>query len=403
MKRSTLIIIVLLAVVFFTGGYAFRLLLVKGDFNSNKPLMAARFANQLPDIISAEEEIKEMPKAATASSNFSISVKSITRYKNLSMFALISNTELDAKKYITLQEAIKKGMAIVHETEDVNNLSITNKSNSFLFVNAGDIVKGGKQDRTLATDLIIGPNQQRVKLASFCVEHGRWSNRAGEVTTHFNASEKSLSSNELKIAAKRQRNQSQVWEKVSVQQNKLTDNISKITGAKGYIASDEASRSSLQLTLENSVVDSLLSDYKKYLQHALKQDGVNGVAFFINGKFYALDIYNNAQLFNDLANKLLEAAITEAISEYNENITVNPLNTEHLMVYLKKEFKVDNTINPNKYTTIVNKIFKDKSDIFLFETIDTHATNWLHRNILVDVENTASNIKPQQSNQYLRN
>lgn len=403
MKKNTLIIIVVLAAIFFTGGYAFRTFHVKGDFTRTHPVMAAHVANQLPDNEHPTKEVTEQPTKARVNSGFTVTVKSVSNYKNLSMYALHCNTELNNKEYITLQEAIKKGIAIVHETEDVNNLTITNNSSSFLFINAGDIVKGGKQDRTLATDLIIGPKQQKVKLSSFCVEHGRWSERNGEVISHFNSCEKSLSSNELKLAAKKQRNQSMVWDKVSVQQEKLTNNIARLTHSQGFTVNSNASASSLQLTLENKTVDSLLTDYKKNLMHTLKQEGVNGVAFFINGKFYALDVYNNAQLFDDLATKLLEAAITEAISEYNENIIIKPLSADLLLSHINHNFNVDNTITPNKYTSIINKSFEDKNDIFLFETIDLQATNWLHRNILVDVGGNASNTFPRNSNLNIRN
>ena len=45
---------------------------------------------------------------------------------------------------------------------------------------AGDVVKGGRQDRTLTVSLVLPPKSGRIPIASFCVEHGRWSARNAE-------------------------------------------------------------------------------------------------------------------------------------------------------------------------------------------------------------------------------
>ena len=89
---------------------------------------------------------------------------------------------------ITLQEAMVQRKVIVHETSNVNELVIENLSDEEVYVQAGDIVKGGKQDRVLSDDLVIGPNSGRVPIASFCVEQGRWHRRAGEPMAFFRAS-----------------------------------------------------------------------------------------------------------------------------------------------------------------------------------------------------------------------
>ncbi|MGO9785418.1 MAG: ARPP-1 family domain-containing protein [Stellaceae bacterium] len=44
-----------------------------------------------------------------------------------------------------------------------------------MFAQAGDIVKGGQQDRALTASLLLPPRSGRTRLAVFCVEHGRLS------------------------------------------------------------------------------------------------------------------------------------------------------------------------------------------------------------------------------------
>lgn len=46
---------------------------------------------------------------------------------------------------------------MVYETKDVNELSVENRSHKDIYVQSGDIVKGGQQDRVLAVDLIVPP------------------------------------------------------------------------------------------------------------------------------------------------------------------------------------------------------------------------------------------------------
>src|SRR5687768_8967555 len=75
-------------------------------------------------------------------------------FKNLSICLIYGKTDLDSKKYVTLNHALKQNMVVVHETQDVNTLAMDNKSNNYIYINSGEIVKGGQQDRTIQYDEI---------------------------------------------------------------------------------------------------------------------------------------------------------------------------------------------------------------------------------------------------------
>src|SRR5262245_33300495 len=98
-------------------------------------------------------------------------------HKNLTVFLLHGANQSQGRTPLTLQEAMRQRKVVVRETGDVNKLTIQNRSNEDVFVQAGDIVKGGQQDRTLALDLIVPPKSGRIPIEAFCVEHGRWSRR----------------------------------------------------------------------------------------------------------------------------------------------------------------------------------------------------------------------------------
>jgi hypothetical protein len=75
-------------------------------------------------------------------------------HENLQIFLVHGDTQLGDRHYATLSEALEKGFVVLRETGNVQELSIDNQSKSTtVFLNAGDIVKGGRQDRTVRDDL----------------------------------------------------------------------------------------------------------------------------------------------------------------------------------------------------------------------------------------------------------
>src|SRR2546423_15018830 len=173
---------------------------------------------------------------------------------NLQIFLIHGETQLEGRHYATLSEAMAKRLVVVKETGNVSELTIENRARDVtIFLNAGDIVKGGRQDRTIRDDLILETRSGQVPLPSFCVENGRWTKRGGEDAANFSANTKVLTSKNLKLAARYGQNQSEVWSGVAEQQMKLNQNLSRLSG-ETVDARSTASSSSLQLTLENKTL-----------------------------------------------------------------------------------------------------------------------------------------------------
>src|SRR6185369_14406214 len=128
-------------------------------------------------------------------------------HKNLTVFLVHGKDLLKDHSFLTLQEALAQKKVIVYETKDVNELAIRNLSNQDIYVQSGDIVRGGDQDRMISTDFIVPPKSGRMPIAAFCVESGRWSRRGNEGNASFASSENSASTRELKLAAKRSNSQ----------------------------------------------------------------------------------------------------------------------------------------------------------------------------------------------------
>ena len=94
-------------------------------------------------------------------------------HKNLTIFLVHGKDILKGHTFLTLQEALAQKKVIVYETKDVNELAIRNLSNQDIYVQAGDIVRGGEQDRMISLDFIVPPRSGRMPIAAFCVESGR--------------------------------------------------------------------------------------------------------------------------------------------------------------------------------------------------------------------------------------
>jgi hypothetical protein len=227
---------------------------------------------------------------------------------------------------LALQEALAKGVVRVSETGNVNALTIENFGEQAVFVQAGDVVKGGRQDRTLTVSLVLPPKSGRIPIASFCVEHGRWSARGGEDAQSFASSAAAVPSREMKLAMQAPMpaapadggmavglRQQKVWADVMVAQQRLG-------AATGADVRAPASATSLQLALENKKLTDMRADYVAALKAAGEAgDDVVGYAFAVNGKLNSAEIYESNGLFRKMWPKLLDASATEAISHRNDS------------------------------------------------------------------------------------
>ena len=240
-------------------------------------------------------------------------------HKNLTIYLIHGKNETSKTNILTLQEAMNMRILRVYETTDVNELSVENISKQFdVFIQSGDIVKGGQQDRVLAVSIIIAARSGRIKIDAFCVESGRWQKRGNEDAGQFSSSNDRIVSKELKLAANVSRSQQEVWAKVSEAQDKLSANVG------GSVAAP-VSRSSLQLSLENGKVAATADEYVNKLSNLIEgKSDVIGYAFAVNGELNSADIYVSNALFKKLWPRMLKAAAVEAVAEQNGRMSAAP-------------------------------------------------------------------------------
>jgi hypothetical protein len=100
------------------------------------------------------------------------------RHQSLSLVPIVTTVAGPHEDYLTLDEGMAQRLVRVGEIADgnVNALELRNRSDRPLFVMAGEVVLGGKQDRIIGKNTVIPPRTTQ-SVPVFCVEHGRWSGR----------------------------------------------------------------------------------------------------------------------------------------------------------------------------------------------------------------------------------
>ena len=300
------------------------------------------------------------------------------QYENLSVFLIHADPAVGkaaTAQYLTLAEALASGEAVVYETGDVNELQVQNTSKDrTLFVQAGDIVKGGQQDRVLSVDLVLPPGSEKTPVSAFCVEHGRWSARGAEPAQAFGSAAKVLAGKELRLAAKAERSQQGVWDAVARTQEKLA-------AALGADVAASDSPTSLQLTLESKKVEETIGQSVAALADLPDEhsDAI-GYLYAVNGVISGGDLYASPELFRKQWPRLLEASATEAVAERLTEAAGKIATADEAAAFLAETDSLEPT--HEELAAGVTLVSRDSGKAVAFETRSSTSDDWIHRSYI---------------------
>ncbi|MCY4396357.1 MAG: hypothetical protein OXC10_14610 [Rhodospirillaceae bacterium] len=239
-------------------------------------------------------------------------------HRNLAIYLIHRDGGNGGPVPLTLSEALEQGRIKVFETGDVGRLVVRNLGRRDVFIQAGDIVKGGKQDRVLTISMIVPPKSGLLPVDAFCVERDRWARRGAERATEFSSSTHRLPSTAMKSAmmartagegASGSGGQEEVWASVRRTQQRLSVTMERKVA-------DGRSPTSIQLTLENRTLAAALAGYEESLGNLLeKHPHAVGYIFAIDGRIDSGDEFGTTGLFRKLWPRQLKAAATEALAE----------------------------------------------------------------------------------------
>ncbi|MCZ6688308.1 MAG: hypothetical protein O7H41_01770 [Planctomycetota bacterium] len=223
-------------------------------------------------------------------------------HENLAVY-LIHAKKPGNREYITLDEGLEKGLVVVseNEQEQVGQLQIENRSDRPLFLQEGDRLCGGKQDRIIGLSMVVPPKSGKMMVRAFCVEAGRWSR--GLLGKQFAMTDnKALAPSSVRFACKVVGNQGKVWREVAEQKTRLeSQGVANNT-------------SSLSEAIDSKLMKSVSDDYQRRLGgiFARHADAV-GVAFALNSEVLEVDIYPGNVLLKKIAPRLLKGYAVQAI------------------------------------------------------------------------------------------
>ncbi len=289
---------------------------------------------------------------------------------------------------LTLQEALAKKAVEVRETGRVNELQVTNTGDEAIYIQSGDIVKGGRQDRVLSVSLLLPPHSGAIPIPSYCVEQHRWSGRPGESAATFDSANAILPSRAAKMAmrAPKQNEHLSGADSVYARQQMIWNGVAAIQGqlssSLGAQVASPRSRSSLQLALENKQLGAKRDEFVNSLQKAGEKDSdIVGYVVAINGHLNSAEIYPSNGLFRKMWPVLLRASANEAIKDTHGERQPLPT-TAHVSSFLggaRDAHGVDQAVSA---TARVNVRESAKAMMFEARPAAAPATQWINRSYL---------------------
>jgi nucleoside phosphorylase len=262
---------------------------------------------------------------------------------------------------ITLDEGLANKSVEVSEMEQaqVTQLCIENKSDKPLFLQVGDVVKGGQQDRTIQASVVIPPHSGKIDVPSLCVESGRW--QGGQQFAY--AAENGVPDKNMRMAVNSGQ-QGAVW--TGVANYKANVNIQYNTSG-GVVRASKTS--SLNEEMEDPKIKAACAEYEKAFADILNQypDAV-GLAYVLNGEINTIDIFQTNSLFRKTSARLVKAYANESVLNQAKGSakTVTPDDITTFMAQMEKGTGQEQQIRDNEVIRLENDAgmaaeLKDKS------------------------------------------
>ena len=218
------------------------------------------------------------------------------RHEGLTIFPVRLQPARSFGKVLTLDEAPKRGELIVSELGhgNVNRVVAQNRSKLPVYLMAGEVLGGAKQDRMVSDDVLLPP-RSRTEIAVFCVEHGRWTDGREFKSGGF------IAPMRVRGRAAATKSQQEVWDSVSETQSGLG-----------------APPGSLATVPQSPGVQAKIKPYRERLLPLPKQSGdICGVVVAYGGEWLAADVFYEPSLFHRLWPKLLDSYLTDVSSRPN--------------------------------------------------------------------------------------
>ena len=144
-----------------------------------------------------------------------------TSYRRMSIYPLLARFRPGSSGIRTLDEAFRSGWITIRERSraEVSTLRVRNDSRHYVFLMAGEIIAGGKQNRIVKSDVLLGPRSGFVTVPVYCGERDRWTATEGKFE-----SEKGLADGALRRKAAKAEPQGEIWKEIDARMSETRVN-----------------------------------------------------------------------------------------------------------------------------------------------------------------------------------
>ncbi|MBD3229655.1 MAG: hypothetical protein GF329_15850 [Candidatus Lokiarchaeota archaeon] len=258
-----------------------------------------------------------------------LNLDSIQSYKNMVVVPLVTNEE-QTIEFRTLLKGEKEGFAYIkeQESETVAQLEAVNKGSVPVLIPFMQTISGGKQDRTVFEPILIPSaeaenNTVVISIPSKCVERSRWAYRARNAPDNV---KRQFLSSELKVSPSSSRRALSAKYRQVSEQSEMWDSIDQMRSSLNISNNVARSNSHIEMAKHKE------KDIKDYAQHFTQVPGQTGLGLLINGKLVGIELYGNANSFNDFFDEIINSYALEALirkdkekNEISENEAYNQI------------------------------------------------------------------------------
>lgn len=214
------------------------------------------------------------------------------QHRGVAVYPLTLSHNQDQRRYLTFDEAVRGGQLEVHETGSVRVALMVNRSASRVFLLAGELLIGGKQNRMLSADAIIPPRSE-VRVGVYCIEKDRWRGDKRRFE-----SRDSICLPSMRQHAGRGASQEEVWASVASNAAKLEV---------------QSKTRDFQQLYESEAVRRRLDEYRKVFRGPWPRRTV-GYVFCRYGRIIGAEIFGGDTLFSRLRHKLLDSYVLDHLA-----------------------------------------------------------------------------------------
>ncbi|MHC4718783.1 MAG: ARPP-1 family domain-containing protein, partial [Planctomycetota bacterium] len=213
------------------------------------------------------------------------------RLGRLTVFPIVLASHRPLRNVLTMDQALRRKLLVIEELDrpQVGRARFINKSGRhMIFLMAGEVVTGGRQNRTLIADALLAPDSATV-LPMYCVQKGRWEGRAGFAARNYVAPQA------VRERAAQKAGQDELWAEVARANRRL--GAVNTTGDLAEAMASPANRRKLD-ALRRRIVPDLPGDCA-------------GVVVAHGGRIVGADLFNDPDLFAAMRAKVLNSYLSQ--------------------------------------------------------------------------------------------